>query len=219
MSRIYHPAYMRPLTLSWLRRLFSPAQSDASQHAARRYEVAFEAAQARSLLWGLHRPRFDPTSTLIGLPATVAKVEEELRLDIGSISVDMISSERFGITAAIRGPLERTLRIPLTYTLGYVQQGALRLRHTPLDELERMLLAGYVDDPKINLHVWLTLPSHEIIDVSYWAAFPHMCSRNERESRVLFMRSDQMEGRSYHPQLIGDEFVRKIGALKEYEGW
>ncbi len=146
-------------------------------------------------------------------------VKEELSHDIGDISAEMVARERFGITTAVRSLLESMLRAPLVYTLGYVQQGDQKIRHTPIEELERMLLPGHVADAQINLHAWLTLPSHEIIDVTYWAAFPHLCGRNERESRVLFEHPGHMARRSYHPQLIGEEFVRKVGILKEYEKW
>ncbi|MEI2453871.1 hypothetical protein [Lysobacter firmicutimachus] len=219
MSRIDHPAYMRPLTLPWIRRLFSSKRSDTSQHAARRYEVAFESAQARSLVWGLHRSRFDPTSARFASQEVIAMVRRELSHDIGEISADLVARERFGITTAVRGLLERMLRVPLVYTLGYVQQGDQKLLHTPLEELERMLLPGNAAVAQINLHAWLTLSSHEIIDVTYWAAFPELCSRKEQESKVLFGHPGQIEGRSYHPQLVGEEFVRKVGILKEYEKW
>lgn len=219
MSRIDYPAYMRPLTLPWIRRLFSPQRSDASQHAGRRYEVAFEAAQARSLVWGLHRSRFDSTSARFASQDVIALVRHELAHAIGDIRADMLVWQRFGITTAVRGLLESILRVPLVYTLGYIQHGNQRFFYTSSEQLERMLFPGHAANTQIGLHAWLTLPSHEVIDVTYWAAFPDLCSRNERESRVLFAHPGQLKGRSYHPQLIGEEFVRKVGVLKEYEGW
>lgn len=219
MSRIDYPAYMRPLTLPWIRRLFSSQRSDTSQHAARRYEVAFEAAQARSLVWGLHRSRFDSTPARFASQDVIAMVRHELAHAIGDIRADMFVWQRFGITTAVRSLLESILRVPLVYTLGYVQHGNQKLFYTSSEELERMLLPGHAANTQIDLHAWLTLPSHEVIDITYWAAFPDLCSRSERESRVLFVHPGQLKGRSYHPQLIGEEFVRKVGALKEYEGW
>jgi len=115
--------------------------------------------------------------------------------------------------------LEGALRIPLTYTLGYVCQNGQRLCHTPIPQLERMLLLGSEPGANPKLHAWLTLPSHEVIDVSFWALYPELSCAEEREMRSLFMHPDEMPGRAYCPQLAGDQFVRQVEILKEYEGW
>lgn len=62
---------------------------------------------------------------------------------------------------------------------------------------------------------WLTLPSHEIVDPTFWAVLPAYACADERQNRGLFMHPDQMLGRSYHPQWTGEGFVRRVGLLKE----
>ncbi|MGO1069701.1 hypothetical protein [Lysobacter sp. CA199] len=204
---------------AWLRRLFITRRDRSSQHAAGRYEAGFVAAQARSILWGLRPPSMQPLPVRYASPSAIAAVRWQLHRAIGHLSEDIVTTQRFGITAAVRTLLEAELKVPLAYTLGHVRQNGQRLCHTPIEGLEQMLRTGIASGARVSLHAWLTLPSHEVIDVSFWALFPDLSCAEEREMRSLFMHPDQMPGRSYCPQWVGDGFVRRIGVLKEYEGW
>ncbi|UNP29226.1 hypothetical protein [Lysobacter gummosus] len=219
MSRLESPAYMRPLLPNWLRRLFIPEPNRTAQYAAGRYEAAFVAAQARSILWGLRPPAMEPLPVRYASPSAIAAVRWQLHRSIGHLSEDVVATQRFGITAAVRTMLEAELKVPLAFTLGYVRQNGQRLCYTPIEGLEQMLRTGIAQGARVSLHAWLTLPSHEVIDLSFWALFPDSSCAEEREMRSLFTHPDQMLGRSYCPQWIGDGFVRGIGVLKEYEGW
>lgn len=188
-------------------------------HAAGRYEAAFVAAQARAILWGLRPPSMEILPVRYASPSSIAAVRWELHRSVGHLSEDVVAAQRFGITAAVRTTLEAALRVPLAYTLGYVHQNGQRLCHTSMEGLEQMLRTGIAPGARIRLHAWLTLPSHEVIDVSFWALFPELSCTEEREMRSLFTHPDQMLGRAYCPQWVGDQFVRRIGILKEYEGW
>ena len=143
----------------------------------------------------------------------------QLSRALGHLSEDLVVRQRFGLVLLVRDLLETELRVPLTYTLGYVCQRGQRLYHTPIVGLEQMLLTGIAPGARISLHAWLTLPSHEIVDATFWATSPAFASEQERSQRGLFLHPDQMIDRSYHPQWVGDGFVRKIGIVKEYEGW
>lgn len=218
MSQIHPPALHWKLP-TWLRRLFPTYRSRSSQHAAGHYQAVFLAAQARSILWGLHPPLMDPLPVRYASTSAVAAIRWQLHRAVGHLSEDVVATQRFGVTATVRTLLEAELKVPLAYTLGYIRQNGQRLCCTPIAGLEQMLRTGIAPGARVSLHAWLTLPSHEIIDVSFWALFPDLGCADEREMRGLFMHPDQMPGRSYHPQWVGDEFVRRIGVLKEYEGW
>lgn len=218
MSQIRTPAMHRMLP-TWLRRFFIPSSDEASLHAAGRYEAAFVAAQARSILWGLRPPSMEVLPVKYASPSAISAVLWELHRSVGHLSEEVVAAQRFGVTAAVRMALEGALRVPLTYTLGYVCQNGQRLCHTPIQQLEQMLRLSEEPRAHVRLHAWLTLPSHEVIDVSFWALYPELSCAEEREMRSLFMHPDQMPGRAYCPQWAGDQFVRQIGILKEYEGW
>ncbi|WP_148649865.1 hypothetical protein [Lysobacter antibioticus] len=215
----FHPPAMHWKLPTWLRRLFFAHRNGSSQHGAGHYEAVFLAAQARSILWGLRPSSLSLLPVRYASPSTIAAIRWQLHRAVGHLSEDVVASHRFGITAAVRTMLEAELKVPLAYTLGYIRQNGRRLCCTPIAGLEQMLRTGIAPGARISLHAWLTLPSLEVIDVSFWALFPDLGCADEREMRSLFMHPDQMQGRSYHPQWVGDGFVRRIGVLKEYEGW
>lgn len=218
MSQFQSPAYMHPLLPHWLRRFFYSNRGGVSRKAGY-YGASFLAAQARSITWGLKPPPMEALPIRYAVEPTVSTVRWHLHQSIGHLSREVVAAERFGVTASVRAILEGKLKTRLAYTLGYVMQDGQRLCHTPIAGLEQMLRAGTVPAGRLSLHAWLTLASHEIIDVCFWAQFPDLCCAEESEMRCLFMHPDQMPGRSYCPQWVGDGFVRGIGVLKEYEKW
>ena len=182
MSQFQSPAYMHPLLPKWLRRFFYSNRGDASKQTGC-YEASFLAAQARSILWGLKPPPMEPLPVRYAATSTISTVHWHLHQSVGHLSREVVASESFGVTASIRTMLEAKLKTRLTYTLGYVVQDGQRLCHTSIAGLEHMLRAGIASNRRLNLHVWLTLPSHEIIDVCFWAQFPDLACAEEAEMR------------------------------------
>lgn len=215
MSPVFAPACMDWNLPTWLRRFFAPRASAPSVTIS--YETKLMAARARSILWGLRPPAFDPVPVRYLSPGSALLVRQQVSMVLGRLPDEQIAAQRFSLTALLRDQLERELRLPLTYTLGYLCQDGQWLFCTPIARLEGMLRAGTAPGARFQLHAWLTLPSHEIVDPTFWAVSPGHARADERQNRGLFMHPDQMPGRSYHPQWAGEGFLRKIGALREYE--
>lgn len=110
MPQIQTPAMHWKLP-AWLRGLFTTRRDRSSQHAAGRYEAAFVAAQARSILWGLRPPLMDPLPVRYASPSAIAAVRWQLHRSIGHLSEDIVTTQRFGITAAVRTLLEAELKV------------------------------------------------------------------------------------------------------------
>ncbi|MBT2748317.1 MULTISPECIES: hypothetical protein [unclassified Lysobacter] len=202
----------------WLRRFF-PSRAAGLNRIAGLYETKFAIARGRSYDWGLRPPRFDPQPVRYATAHTIDAVRRHLSRALGHLSEDVVRTQRFGLLSLVRDVLETEFRAPLAYTLGFVHQDGQRLCHTSIEGLEQMLRTGIAPGARLSLHAWLTLPSHEIIDATFWAVLPGFASIEERQARGLFLHPDQMLGRSYHPQWVGEGFARKVGILKEYEGW
>lgn len=210
---------MSPLLPYCLHKLLPAHRRNSPERVAGRYEAAFAAAQARATLWGLRPPSIHPLPVRYASPSAISAVRWQLHRALGHLSEDFVATQRFGVTAAARTLLETELKLPLAYTLGHIRQDGQRLCYTPIEGLEQMLRTSIAPGARVSLHAWLTLPSHEIIDVAFWALLPDLSCAEEREMRSLFMHPDQMPGRGYHPQWVGDGFVRRVGLLKEYEQW
>ena len=76
----------------------------------------------------------------------------------------------------------------------------------------------------IDIHVWLTLPSYEIIDFTLLAHMAYIHSSPEKKERLksatdfpyyfgsaAFLHSD--EGVAYHPRYVGEDVLRKNGFI------
>lgn len=215
MSPIHTPAMQRMLPY-WLRRLFTPGRP--APYGALNYETKLLAARTLSLAWGAKLPRFETSPTKLR-QAALPVVSEHLRRTLGHLDRRTVADHRFGLTVLIRDLIVRELQIPALLTAGFVYQQGERLNYTPIEQVERLLRAGTVVHADFPLHVWITLPSHEIVDATFWALFPKLAVGDERSTYGILLDPAFGGTRSYHPQWLGEGVARSLGLLKEYEGW
>lgn len=179
------------------------------------YETEFSDALKRTKRWGLQRPEFASSSARY--------LSDQNTAAIGQLCVDTFPNERpqdfagkcFQATGAIQTPLEELLGIPLLFTLGYVHFNGQPVFHTPTDKLKSMLKQN-LSFQQVNLHAWLTLPSHEIIDLTFLTTVGVVNKIPDYIGRACLSHPEGLpEGIVYHPQLVGDDFLRKTGVLLE----
>ena len=70
-----------------------------------------------------------------------------------------------------------------------------------------------VDGTTVNIHAWLTLPSMEVIDLTYWTTFSYATNNSERLGELVIQSDDEELGVVYHPLLIGEDWLYKSGIL------
>lgn len=201
---------------TWLSRFFKPGVR--TPYGALNYESKLLAARALSLAWGLKPPSFEMAPAKLDQRARLI-VCRHLARALGHLDPQTVAKHRFGLTVLIRDLLVRELRVPALLTVGFVYQEGERLNYTPIEHVEKLLRAGTVVAADFPLHNWLTLPSHEIIDATFWAAFPSLAQTDERATRGAVLDPAYSAVRSYHPQWVGEGIARSLGLLKEYEGW
>jgi hypothetical protein len=112
--------------------------------------------------------------------------------------------------------LRTAIGVPLTITTGWIEQGGQSRYVNDHALLERLLKK----DPSVDtsrglpLHVWLTSPAFEIIDI----ALPTIMARNgggrELAGGVLYLSNqDPKPSVIYHPTVLGEEFLYRIGVV------
>lgn len=179
------------------------------------YQTQFSDALKRTKRLGLELPDFTPTPKRY--------LSGENAADIGRCWIDTFPNERpeafsgrcFQATGAIQAPLEDLLGIPLYFTLEYVQFEGRPVFHTPTDKLKPMLKQNLSFQP-VNLHAWLTLPSHEIIDLTFLTTVGVVNNVPDFIGRACVSHPDDLpEAIIYHPQLVGGDFLKKTGVLLE----
>ncbi|AIY40134.1 hypothetical protein LT85_0976 [Collimonas arenae] len=135
---------------------------------------------------------------------------------MGHFDAEKIAVQCFAFSGFVQDALEEVLDVPLTYTLGFVKLGNKPIFYTSMEGLKEMLDAGRPATATLNLHAWLTLPSDEIIDVTFGTTLGVLRNEPEMIGRIATIHPDDMVGEhSYHPQLLGDDFLRRIGVLVE----
>jgi hypothetical protein len=84
----------------------------------------------------------------------------------------------------------------------------------------RNLLKSGIENYSLSLHAWLTLPSMEIIDFSLPTSYAVVNGYRAERGGVIANHADKLSGgMQYHPMLIGEEFLIKIGAMVETPIW
>ncbi|WP_186078026.1 hypothetical protein [Burkholderia gladioli] len=178
------------------------------------YEAEFEQAAARTRLWGLTCRPGDGTSERFVSPASGAKVAACVQAVLGHMQAEDVAAQCFAVSSFLREQLQDVLGIPLTYTLGYVNLGSGPVFYTPVERLKEMFDAGSYASRTLELHAWLTLPSREIIDLTLATTLGVVRDEPELLGRFAFIHPDELVGnQSYHPQLLGEAFLRRIGAM------
>ncbi|MES7579684.1 hypothetical protein U6Q50_12295, partial [Cutibacterium acnes] len=74
-------------------------------------------------------------------------------------------------------------------------------------------------NPAINLHAWLTAPSGEIIDAALFTTISVVKNQPEFMGGVIASTNESLTDLSYHPQLIGQNYLKTCGFMVDFELW
>lgn len=184
------------------------------------YEDELQTAMDRTAAWGLHCPAFSFTSERFMTDEFIQRIAECTSRTIGSVPPESVAFQCFAVHALVQRPLEKALGIPLLYTVGYISHPGRTVFHTDEADLKAMLTSGKQVPGVVNMHAWLTLPSHEIVDLTYPTAYGVRNDIPELIGNATALHpSDLVGGQEYHPQLVGTDFFEQVGAIKSVEGF
>ncbi|MFP1785886.1 hypothetical protein ACLEDW_08110 [Lonsdalea quercina] len=181
------------------------------------YETEFMSAVKRSKKWKLEVPsiKLSKKPFLTGDKSeTALKIIQEYAL---KHTPEEVSQQCFGYMYSIQDALEEALQTPLYYTLGYVDYEKHPVFYTPEDKLKSNLLNQMSGVGAINLHAWLTTPNMEIIDLTFATTYGIVNNVPSVIGRCSFQHySDFNENMIYHPQLVGEDYLKQIGAFVNF---
>lgn len=178
------------------------------------YETEFHEALERTDLWGLCAPYFRATDSCF-VEGNIQKIGTLLQKTLGRFSAEHVSQQCFAVTFFMKEQLESMLENTLTYTLGYVELNQKNVFYTPYEKLKELLINPVTSGP-VNLHAWLTTPAYEIIDLTFSTTYGVV---NNDPSCIGGMMAQHhsafTQDLKHHPQIIGEDFLYEIGAIKE----
>lgn len=129
-----------------------------------------------------------------------------------TFNIDEIILQCFEFNHKIKEILDKEFKHNFMYTIGYIE-----LNGTPYFQESEESLLDMINEGRPNyredgmkIHVWLTLPSMEIIDFTLPSTlstkFPEI-----KKGSVSMKHADQFGILKYKPLLVGNDFFKKIG--------
>jgi len=180
------------------------------------YEAEFTHAIERTDTWGMCAPYFRSNPRRV----TVEKgheISQYVQAALGSFTAEQISRQCIAVAFFMRKELEDLLNTSLVYTLGYVEFNQRNVFYTPESEL-KALLSSPPRPAGINLHAWLTTPSYEIIDPTFWTTYGVVNNDPDSIGRIMMQHYTLFNKHLiHHPQIVGEEYLYSIGGIIELD--
>jgi hypothetical protein len=158
------------------------------------YRALFEEAVERTAELGLPKPEIVYTDNTYWTPVAVggfdAFIREE-RKELLADGLDGLSERRVQIHVGLLEPLQEFLSCKAYLTVGSVTRSKNEWYALSEKDVRRWLKEGpYGDD--LNLHVWLTLDSLEILDMTFLPAIVGVGERSEFSRRTVATNPDTL---------------------------
>lgn len=178
------------------------------------YETELEEAIQRTQAWGLPCPTFPFNTRRLLTPDFIHQIIRCAQRTTGPLEPEDIVGQCFAVHHLIKDAIEHDLKVPVLYTIGYVSFDSGPVFHTEVDQLKAMLDRGPPTSGPLRLHAWLTLPSHEIIDLTFGTTYGIVHGVKEVVGNATLLHPSDLKGdQRYHPQLVGTDYFHRIGAI------
>jgi hypothetical protein len=179
------------------------------------YEVEFMSAVKRSQEWNLDIQHDIKISRMLSLDSKRCELVFSLLHELSFGYREWgDKKERFKYTSLAKNRLEEVLKVPLYYTIGYVELNRFPILHTVDSELKSKEINPSLNIESSDLHSWLTTPGMEVIDIFYNP--PSGVGNNDASVAGCYFfqcNSKFNEGVIYHPQFIGDDYLKRISDI------
>jgi hypothetical protein len=148
--------------------------------------------------------------TLDSFVALLPKVFREM-------NPQMVAGNCGNISLALQNYIEDELHLKSYFTLGYFKLNGKSSFEFTEDDLKQWIQSGVPDFFNINIHVWLTLESLEIIDATIATSIGIACNIPDAIGGIIHELPSDLKGDlSFHPVIIGAEILTDIGAAIQF---
>ncbi|EMK3363201.1 hypothetical protein V8061_001035 [Vibrio parahaemolyticus] len=180
------------------------------------YKKEFEEAVERTRRFNLICPNVTYQDARLLTPELMSGFAQAFQKHIGQPSIEEVVAQCLSFHFKLKEPMSELVGVPCQFTIGYVETRERLMFHQTEDDLLNILNTG-ISGPSLNIHAWLTLPTMEIIDLSLPTSYAVVNNIKDGIGRVIAQHPDELvDGMKYHPMLIGEDFLRKSGAMIEF---
>ena len=179
------------------------------------YDYGQEYAEAftRTLSFGLDVPEQSQQPGRFFQASQDPKLVSILSSVLGNIRPQDVSAQCFAIHHAIQPAIDLAYGTKSVLTLGWVHDPPCDFFRLSEQELASVVKNG-ISGPTLNLHCWLTLPTHELLDCTL-ATTKAIADRKPENIGLAMAKhwSSFTGGLRYHPMVVGHHFLDKAGIL------
>lgn len=177
-------------------------------------------AIARAGRLRLNCPGFKPQNGKLLTEKTLKEIPSVVKDTVGYLSVSAVAGQCLSYHLRLRSALRDYFGTEVTYTIGYVSMGEETI-FEQTEEQMKGLMSSKGFRPLLNIHAWLTLPTCEVMDFTLPTTYAVMNQTEqgygEGYGGVIAGHADHLQqGVRYRPMLLGEDYLRKIGALLEF---
>lgn len=140
-------------------------------------------------------------------------VPEIIRDAIGTPPIEEIAAQCLSYHARILPALSNYFGTELTYTIGYFSMREEKLYEQTEEQMKDLIKNG-ISKTQLSIHAWLTLPTCEIMDFTIQTTSAVINKTKKGLGGVYAGHADHLSNNiRYHPMLLGEDYLRRIGAL------
>lgn len=190
---------------------------------AETYEVAFKEALNRTSALSLPVPEVPFSSARYLSKIAMGTIGREISQWFPNLRPEHLVGQCTTVHANLRVKVEELLKVPIYLTIGDVSVSGKRTFNVDDAYLDSLWNNRVTLDGSVKLHAWLTLPTMEIIDVTLSATLLALMNSQTFERHGNFVatgaimkHADELKLNGdveYHPYLVGQDYLQKIGAL------
>lgn len=180
------------------------------------YRLSFNKAIENTRDFGLDVPTmsFDEGFSSRKNDTVRQEIKEIIYNNIHQYPIELLAGNCFYFAEMAQVSLKRELNINSVFTLGSYSDKGVRLFYESLSKLKYRIRDKGYSSAGIQLHAWLTLPDYGVIDVTIIPLLQllgvHSVTKDEYLYYLDTSKQKRSEGFSYHPILVGSEYLRSI---------
>jgi hypothetical protein len=142
---------------------------------------------------------------------TMQELMESIFKTIGRPTPEELTAQCFEINHGIKLIIDDLFKTTSVFTLGWVDEPSHCLPQYTEEQLKNLLVKG-ISNTNFGLHACITMPSKEIFDSTLNTKIAKTKNKPELLYAIAARHVDDLaEGVAYHPMLLGDDYLNKLG--------
>ncbi|PTV49422.1 hypothetical protein [Acinetobacter pittii] len=132
-----------------------------------------------------------------------------------NLTPDLLMAQCLGIHYVLKPYVDKYYNVESVITIGHIERKAGgKVFYEPMEKRVTYLSQPLDVTKPTNIHVWLTLPTLEILDFTFPTTMAHVLGRKDLEGGIIGQHGDDDNDHFYKPEFVGVEFLYKAGLIR-----